>query len=69
MNPWILLMLGRVINHHRGLMHIKYTLALCQHRVLMPILAYLLCLFVVHVSDMNSEMFFIFGIVTMYMYL
>ena len=27
-------MLGTVINHHKGFVHIKYTLALCQNTVL-----------------------------------
>ena len=36
-----------VISHHRGFMHIKYTLALCHNKVLLPILPYLLCIFVI----------------------
>ena len=46
MNQWILFMFGTVIDHHRGFMDIKYTLGLCQNRILIPILSQLLCNFV-----------------------
>ena len=64
MNQWILFMLGTVINHHRGFVHIPCTLAFCQNRILMHILSYLLCIFVI--SHMNSWMLYIFSIVTIY---
>ena len=35
----ILFIFGRVMNHNRGLMHLKYTLALCKNVALMPIIS------------------------------
>ena len=34
---FILFIFGTIINHNRGLMHVKYTLALCQNVAFMSI--------------------------------
>ena len=59
---WILFMLGTLIDH-RGFVHIKHSLALCQNRVFCHN-CYVFC----DIPHMNRWMLFIFGIVTMYMY-
>ena len=49
-NQWILFMLGTLINLHRVLVNITYSLALCQNRVLMSIMSimsWLLCILLI----------------------
>ena len=48
------------INHHRGLRHIKFTLTLCQNRVLMPIVTTVV--YFCDISHMNNWMLLIFCI-------
>ena len=57
-----------VINHHRGMMHRKYSLkfTLLQDRVLMSILALRHGVYFCDILHINSGMLFTFGIVTMY---
>ena len=38
-NGLILFIFGTVINHNRDLMHVKYTLALCQNVAFMSIIS------------------------------
>ena len=67
MNGWILFMLSTGINHYSSLMHRNYTLILYQNSLLMPILSYHLCIFVIGISHMHILIIvFIFCIVTMY---
>ena len=40
-NGLILLIFGTIINHNMGLMHVKYTLALCQNIALMFMISYI----------------------------
>ena len=40
-------MLGTVINHHRGFIHIKYTLCVCVHA----------CVYVLEYNDVYRRMF------------
>ena len=57
MNPQILFIFATGINQHIGFVHIKYSLALCQNRMLMPSVCF-------DISLLNSRMLFIFGIVS-----
>ena len=52
-NGLFLFIFDTVINHNSGLMHVKYSLALCQNRMLMTILSKLLCRFEI-IAHMNS---------------
>ena len=63
-NWWILFILGKVINHHKGLMHIKCNFVLCQNKVIAPIFSLLKKK--IYILYMNDWLLFIFGIVTMY---
>ena len=61
-NGLILFIFGAVINHNMNLMHIKYTMTLCQNVSFVSIISYILYV-CSDISEMNPWILFVSSVI------